>query len=115
MRFFVISLAYIKKKQYLCSGILIIYCGIINFIHRIHAEKERLLRSVGTSAESYDRHHTLADVVDGFEGNLTTQKYAKINHCSQDTALRDIQSLIEKHILRKTNEGGRSTHYELIG
>ena len=51
---------------------------------------------------------------DGFEGNLTTQKYAKINHCSQDTALRDIQSLIEKHILRKTDEGGRSTNYELI-
>ena len=51
---------------------------------------------------------------DGFEGKLTTQKYAKINHCSQDTALRDIQSLIEKHILRKTDEGGRSTNYELI-
>ena len=50
----------------------------------------------------------------GFEGKLTTQKYAKINHCSQDTALRDIQSLIEKHILRKTDEGGRSTNYELI-
>ena len=50
---------------------------------------------------------------DGFDGKLTTQKYAKVNHCSQDTALRDIQSLIEKHILRKTNEGGRSTHYEL--
>jgi len=50
---------------------------------------------------------------DGFEGKLTTQKYAKINHCSQDTALRDIQSLMEKHILRKTNEGGRSTAYEL--
>lgn len=51
---------------------------------------------------------------DGFEGKLTTQKYAKINHCSQDTALRDIQSLIEKGILRKTDEGGRSTNYELI-
>ena len=51
---------------------------------------------------------------DGFEGKLTTQKYAKINHCSQDTALRDIQSLIEKHILRKTDEGGRSTNYELV-
>lgn len=51
---------------------------------------------------------------DGFDGKLTTQKYAKINHCSQDTALRDIQSLIEKHILRKTDEGGRSTNYELI-
>lgn len=51
---------------------------------------------------------------DGFEGKLTTKKYAKINHCSQDTALRDIQSLIEKHILRKTDEGGRSTNYELV-
>lgn len=50
---------------------------------------------------------------DGFDGKLTTQKYAKINHCSQDTALRDIQSLIEKGILRKTEEGGRSTNYEL--
>ena len=50
---------------------------------------------------------------DGFDGKLTTQKYAKINHCSQDTALRDIQSLIEKGILRKTDEGGRSTNYEL--
>jgi len=50
---------------------------------------------------------------DGFEGKLTTQKYAKINHCSQDTALRDIQSLIEKRILRKADEGGRSTNYEL--
>ena len=51
---------------------------------------------------------------DGFDGKLTTQKYAKINHCSQDTALRDIQSLIEKRILRKTNASGRSTNYELI-
>ncbi len=51
---------------------------------------------------------------DGFEGKLTTQKYAKINHCSQDTALRDIQSLMEKHILCKTDEGGRSTNYELV-
>ena len=51
---------------------------------------------------------------DGFEGKLTTQKYAKINHCSQDTALRDIQALIEKNILHKTDEGGRSTNYELV-
>lgn len=51
---------------------------------------------------------------DGFDGKLTTQKYAKINHCSQDTALRDIQGLIEKGILRKADEGGRSTNYELV-
>ena len=51
---------------------------------------------------------------DGFEGKLTTQKYAKINHCSQDTALRDIQSLIANGILHKASEGGRSTNYELV-
>ena len=51
---------------------------------------------------------------DGFEGKLNTQKYAKVNHCSQDTALRDIQALIQKGILRRAEEGGRSTHYELV-
>lgn len=51
---------------------------------------------------------------DGFEGKLNTQKWAKINHCSQDTALRDIQDLIEKNALRKTDEGGRSTNYCLV-
>ena len=51
---------------------------------------------------------------DGFTGKLNTQKWAKINHCSQDTALRDIQDLIAKGILRKTDEGGRSTNYELL-
>lgn len=50
---------------------------------------------------------------DGFDGKLSTGKYAKINHCSQDTALRDIQDLIAKKILRKTDEGGRSTNYEM--
>ena len=51
---------------------------------------------------------------DGFEGKLTTQKYAKMNHCSTDTALRDIQALMAQNILRKTDEGGRSTNYELV-
>ncbi len=51
---------------------------------------------------------------DDFTGKLNTQKWAKINHCSQDTALRDIQDLIAKGILRKTDEGGRSTNYELV-
>ena len=51
---------------------------------------------------------------DGFTGKLNTQKWAKINRCSQDTALRDIQDLIAKGVLRKTDEGGRSTNYELL-
>lgn len=49
-----------------------------------------------------------------FFGNLTTSKWAKINKCSQDTALRDIQDLMEKNILKKSLSGGRSTNYELI-
>lgn len=50
---------------------------------------------------------------DGFEGKLNTQKWAKINHCSQDTALRDINDMIEKGVLIKTPESGRSTNYWL--
>lgn len=54
-------------------------------------------------------------LLDGFEGKLTTSKWAKINKCSQDTALRDIQDLIQKGILLKEASGGRSTNYELKG
>jgi len=52
-------------------------------------------------------------LLDGFDGKLTSSKWAKINKCSQDTALRDIQDLIKKDILRKNASGGRSTNYEL--
>lgn len=62
-----------------------------------------------------DRQRKIVNMLwDGFEGKLTTQKWAKICHCSQDTALRDILLLIEKGILRKAEEGGRSTNYELV-
>ena len=50
---------------------------------------------------------------DGFEGPLTSSKWAKICKCSPDTALRDITDLIDKGILAKAPTGGRSTHYEL--
>jgi Fic family protein len=52
-------------------------------------------------------------LMDNFEGNLTTSKWAKITKSSQDTALRDINDLVNKGILIKANSGGRSTHYEL--
>ena len=51
---------------------------------------------------------------DGFEGKLNSSKWYKINHCSQDTANRDIRDLIAKGILKPTGEGGRSTNYELV-
>ena len=52
-------------------------------------------------------------VLDGFFGKLTSSKWAKIAKCSQDTALRDIQDLINQEILEKEPGGGRSTNYRL--
>ncbi|MFL6261921.1 MAG: Fic family protein [Thermoanaerobaculia bacterium] len=52
-------------------------------------------------------------LLDGFEGKLTTSKYAKLAKCSQDTALRDILPLVESGILVRNPEGGRSTSYSL--
>ena len=50
---------------------------------------------------------------DGFEGKLTSSKWAKITKSSQATALRDITDLVEKGILTAAADGGRSTHYLL--
>ena len=50
---------------------------------------------------------------DGFEGKLTSSKWAKANKCSPDTALRDLQDLVAKGILVRSEEGGRSTGYML--
>lgn len=52
-------------------------------------------------------------LLDGFEGKLTTGKWAAIAKCSSDTALRDINELLATGVLRKTAAGGRSTSYEL--
>jgi Fic family protein len=52
-------------------------------------------------------------LLDGFEGKLTTSKYAQLAKCSQDTALRDILPLVERGILVRNPEGGRSTSYAL--
>ncbi len=52
-------------------------------------------------------------LLDGFEGKLTTSKWAKIARCSQDTAYRDILNLIDRGALRKDPGGGRSTSYSL--
>ena len=52
-------------------------------------------------------------LLDGFEGKLTSSKWAKIAKCSKDTAIRDINDLIYKDMLQKETAGGRSTNYEL--
>ena len=52
-------------------------------------------------------------VLDGFDGKLTSSKWAKIAKCSKETAIRDINDLISKDILQKEGAGGRGTNYEL--
>jgi Fic family protein len=52
-------------------------------------------------------------LLDGFEGKLTSGKWAAIAKCSPDTALRDITQLLGLGILKKSPGGGRSTGYEL--
>ena len=84
---------------------------------------EEILSKTLHKAEFWKNHSTtilndrqqkiINRLLDGFVGKLTTSKWAKINKCSQDTALRDIQDLIRKDILRKEASGGRSTSYEL--
>jgi Fic family protein len=56
----------------------------------------------------------LNKLLDGFEGHLSTSKWAAIGKCSQDTALRDISELLERKVLRRSDASGRSTRYELI-
>ena len=53
-------------------------------------------------------------LLDGFDGKLTSGKWATIAKCSQDTALRDITELLARDVLKKSAASGRSTSYELV-
>jgi Fic family protein len=52
-------------------------------------------------------------LLDGFEGRLTSSKWAAIAKCSPDTALRDITQLLDVGVLKKSPGGGRSSGYEM--
>ncbi|MFL5752205.1 MAG: Fic family protein [Bacteroidia bacterium] len=67
-----------------------------------------------TTALSERQKRMLNKLMDGFDGKLTSSKWGKINKCSADTALRDIQDLLSKKVLRKEEGGGRNTSYELV-
>jgi Fic family protein len=55
----------------------------------------------------------LNKILDGFDGHLTSDKWAKISKCSKDTAIRDLNDLLSKNILQKDEAGGRSTRYRM--
>lgn len=75
--------------------------------------KGRFWRSIEGTELNGRQRLVLNRLLDGFEGKLTTSKYGVLARCSQDTAARDIQALVEKGILVRSPEGGRSTSYAL--
>lgn len=76
-------------------------------------QKTKFLESHQGVALNERQQRILNKLIDGFEGKLTSSRWAKIAKCSPDTALRDIQDLIEKKILEKEEGGGRSTSYRI--
>jgi Fic family protein len=75
--------------------------------------KKRFWQNWATMPLNERQVKLLNRLLDGFEGKLTSSKWAAIAKCSPDTALRDITDLLERGVLRKSNAGGRSTSYEM--
>jgi Fic family protein len=93
-------------------------------LDRAFDRAETILASVLQKARFWETHAgvplnerqraILNRLLDGFEGKLTSSKWAKLAKCSQDTALRDIDDLLTRGILSKDQAGGRSTSYSLV-
>ena len=77
-------------------------------------EKARFWERFAQQSVNARQVKVLSGLLDGFEGKLTTSKYAKLTNCSQDTAYRDILKLLKHGALRKDPGGGRSTSYSLV-
>ena len=77
-------------------------------------EKSRFWERFATEPLNARQIKVLNKLLDGFDGNLTSSKWAKMAKCSQDTAYRDILDLITRGALKKDPGGGRSTSYSLI-
>ena len=76
--------------------------------------KARVWQRVGDSRINDRQRKVINRLLDGFEGNLTSSKYAKLTHCSSDTALRDIRELLDRGVLLRNPGGGRSVSYHLV-
>ncbi|MGD0940539.1 MAG: Fic family protein [Terracidiphilus sp.] len=95
----------------------------LDCLGRAFNHAETTLEAVLNKARFWDRHAGVAfndrqrkivnQLLNGFEGKLTSSKWAKLAKCSQDTALRDIEDMVRKGVLKKDGAGGRSTSYSL--
>ncbi len=76
--------------------------------------KARIWGQINSQAAVNERQRQVINrLLDGFEGKLSTSKYAKLAKCSGDTALRDIGILLDQGVLIQAAGGGRSTSYRL--
>ena len=75
--------------------------------------KKRFWQRWATTPLNERQVKLLNKLLDGFDGKLTSSKWAAIAKCSPDTALRDINDLLTRGVLRKSDAGGRSTSYVL--
>ncbi len=77
-------------------------------------DKARLWELINRQPVNERQRVIINCLLDGFDGHLTTSKYAKIAKCSADTALRDIRELLDRGILVQNHGGGRSTSYRIV-
>ncbi|MBL8716266.1 MAG: Fic family protein [Myxococcales bacterium] len=77
--------------------------------------KAALWRRIDRNPVNERQRLVINRLLDGFEGVLTSSKYATLAKCSPDTALRDIRELVDREILIQNPGGGRSTSYRLAG
>jgi Fic family protein len=77
-------------------------------------DKARFWQRMSGIALNERQVKVLNRLLDGFEGKLTSSKWAALAKCSTDTALRDIQELVTQGVLQRSGAGGRSTSYDLI-
>lgn len=120
--------AYYTKLEQTQKGDLDITAWLTWFLgclERAFTGAEEILAVVLQKAEFWTKHNDanlndrqrlmLNKLLDGFEGKLTSSKWATIAKCSQDTAGRDIDAMVRLGILQKDASGGRSTSYSLAG
>jgi len=75
--------------------------------------KARLWGQINLEPVNERQRKVINRLLDGFEGKLSTSKYAKLAKCSNDTALRDIKILVDRGLFTQEAGGGRSTSYRL--